>query len=328
MGVKNREYMATIYGMTIDEVCDWCEENCRAFIISEEVGSKEKRFHLQVLIQFENPRSFREINKNLNNCNMGTIHKESSIRCAYAYCTKGLNENAREDKYKDNWDDYVLFKEVMKREPECYESDVEFLWKENQGKRKDLELIHEMVEDGSNMREIISQASNYQGIKTAEKLLEYFEKPRDFQPEVYWFWGKTETGKSRTARELAGKDYYEANTNGKWWNGYDGHECVIIDDFRYDWKTFQDMLKMLDRYGYRVETKGGMRQLVAKKIFITCPYTPQEAYKYNSEEDLRQLLRRITEIRKFTETGTEVLEQKSGEVILDSPSSPETSEEF
>ncbi len=329
MGIKNREYCITIHKMNIEDASDWCEKNCSAWILSEEVG-KEGKLHLQGLIQFQNPRSYKAVSKALGNCHTETIHKKSSIKNAYEYCLKGTittepdGETGLDAACQS--EDYLRFVEIMKRNPIAWEGG-EFNWKTDQGKRSDLELVHEMVEDGSNMREIISQAKNYQGIKTAEKLLEYFEKPRDFKPEVYWFWGKTETGKSKTARELAGDDYYEGNYNGKWWNGYDGHHSVIIDDFRYNWKDFADMLKMLDRYGYRVKTKGGMRQLVAKKIFITCPYTPRVAYKYNCDEDLCQLERRITEIRRFG-SGTEVLEQKSGEVILDSPSSSETAEEF
>lgn len=331
MGIKNREYCVVIYTMDLESVTVWCENNCLAFIVGEEVGKEKERYHIQGLVQFKNPRSWEQVKKELGNCNMGTIHKNSTIRLAYEYCTKGQDKDERLGKWKNKDDDYLLFKKIMDREPLLWESETEFLWKEDQGKRTDLELIHTMVDDGSNMREIISQAANYQGIRTAEKLLEYFEKPRDFKPEVYWFWGKSETGKSRTARELAGDDVYEANVNGKWWNGYDRHESVVIDDFRYDWKKFEDMLKMCDRYGYRVETKGGMRQLVAKKIFITCPYTPREAYKYNCEEDLIQLERRLTEIREFrsvSESGTEVSGTEVGEVILNSPTSSATAEEF
>ena len=65
----------------------------------------------------------------------------------------------------------------------------------------------------------------------------------------------------------------------KWWQGYDGYENVILDDFRGDFAPLHYMLQVLDRYPFSVEVKGGSRQLLAKRIWITCPYTPEEVYK-------------------------------------------------
>jgi len=312
MGIKNRDYFVTIYPdgsvEQFEGICDWLDENAIAWTMGEEVGEKELKYHVQGLIQFEHPRSFAEVSKRLYNCNM---RKPKSIREVEKYCKKGA---CVRDMGEMGEGDFERFVKVMGREPMCYENG-EYNYKEKQGKRSDLEMVHEMVNDGANMREIICESSNYQCIRTAEKCLDYFEKARDFRPEVYWFWGETGTGKSRTAHELAseefGEDVYETNDNGKWWNGYDGHKCVIIDDFRYDWISFKGLLKLTDRYGYRVETKGGMRQLLAKKIYITCPHTPSGEYKYATTENLTQLERRITEIRKFG-SGTEVVAQKSG----------------
>jgi len=52
--------------------------------------------------------------------------------------------------------------------------------------------------------------------------------------------------------------YWKDDT--KWWDGYDKHESIVIDDFRASNIEFNHLLKLLDRYPMRIETKGGYRQ--------------------------------------------------------------------
>ncbi len=166
------------------------------------------------------------------------------------------------------------------------------------GRRSDLEKVREFIADGKSMEYVVQNCSSYQGIKGAEKILLYCEPPRDFPPVVYWFYGATGTGKTRRAMSLA-EEYSRENSgriwiSGKslrWWEGYDAHPIVIIDDFRKDFCTFHELLRILDRYQYRVENKGGSRQLRAKIIIITSPYSPE--ITYDTREDIQQLLRRI-----------------------------------
>lgn len=165
------------------------------------------------------------------------------------------------------------------------------------GARTDLDKARKLAEENG-MRAVTS-VCNYQQIKTAEKYLEYNEEERDWVPTVYWFHGPTGTGKSRTAREICpSDDTYVKNDASKWWTGYDAHEFVIIDDFRATWWSFTEMLRILDRYACRVETKGGQRQLLAKTIVVTSADSPEKCYGL-CLESLRQLLRRITEVRSF-----------------------------
>jgi len=85
----------------------------------------------------------------------------------------------------------------------------------------------------------------------------------------------------------------------KWFDGYDAHPDIIVDDFRRDFCTFHELLRILDRYPFRVETKGGSRQLLAKNTVITCPWKPDIIYQSRSQEDIGQLLRRIDEVKLF-----------------------------
>lgn len=172
-----------------------------------------------------------------------------------------------------------------------------------QGKRTDIEEVREQLAAGCAMTEICDTARSFQAIRGAEMILKYRESVRSWLPEVHWFYGPTGSGKTRTAYELA-PNAWMSGKNLKWWDGYDAHEDVIIDDFRGDFCTYHELLRILDRYPYRVEVKGGSRQLLARRFFITAPFHPRNAYQ--TLEDKAQLLRRISVIREFLPAGTEV----------------------
>lgn len=169
-----------------------------------------------------------------------------------------------------------------------------------QGARNDIKDVVNLVKE-CNMRQIAEQCTSYQSLRTAEKMIVYFEKKRTFKPRVLWFYGATGTGKTKLAFEMLTEEYgiddvYMTMDTNSWWQGYDGHRGVIIDDMRRDFSKFHVLLRLLDRYPYQVETKGGSRQLLAETMIITCPFMPEEMY--NGREDVQQLIRRIDE-RKF-----------------------------
>lgn len=218
--------------------------------------------HLQGFIYFQNPRSFNAIKKLMPKAHIEVMKGTPSQ--AADYCKK--------DK------DFCEKGELPK-----------------QGARNDLDEIRKVLQETNKMSEVVKIATSYQSVKMAEQILKYHEKPRNWKPEVFWFYGKTGSGKSKLAYEILGEDCYTCLSTGRWFDGYDAHDNVIIDDFRKDFMKFHDLLRLLDRYAYRVETKGGTRQFLAKKIIITSPHHP--AFVYETREDVQQLIRRIDEIR-------------------------------
>lgn len=165
-----------------------------------------------------------------------------------------------------------------------------------QGQRTDMQKVRNLIAEDPKMSSIIQQVGSLQSIRTAEKLLIYKEPVRNWKTEVYWFCGATGTGKSKEAFELY-PDAYVAMDTGEWWEGYDAHDVVIIDDMRRDFLKFHQLLKLFDRYPYRVQFKGGSRQFLAKTIIVTSCYSPEEMF--DTREDIQQLLRRLTKIKYF-----------------------------
>jgi len=170
-----------------------------------------------------------------------------------------------------------------------------------QGQRTDLDEIRSVIRDTGRMSQVVNIATSYQSVKMAEQILKYHEPTRKYTPDfkVYWFWGKTGKGKTKTAEALAESlspgDWHATQGNGKWWDGYDAHPLVIIDDLRASFCSFDEMLRILQPNRLRIEVKGGTRQLLANTFIITSPYHPENLYR--TVEDVTQLTRRITEIR-------------------------------
>lgn len=162
------------------------------------------------------------------------------------------------------------------------------------GVRKDWQEINSNVKAGlSVVQQIEKGYGSLHNIQHIEKISKYLEPKRNWMPNVYWVYGEAGIGKSRWAYDTFGIDNIYTVINFTWWDGYDGHETILIDDYRADFCKFHDLLKLLDRYPYQVPIKGGFRQLRAKNIIITCPIHWNEIWESRTDEDLAQLSRRI-----------------------------------
>lgn len=165
-----------------------------------------------------------------------------------------------------------------------------------QGKRTDLDKVRDLVTSGANIKSIIMEASSLQSIKTAQVIMPYLEDKRMWKTKVNWLWGPTGTGKSHTAWSEAGPEAY-APLSYKWWQGYDRHAHVVLDDIRPGWATFDEFLRLFDKYPLTVEYKGGSRQFQAKEIWVTAPMPPLQFFEGVNGEAMNQIIRRIEVVR-------------------------------
>jgi len=160
-----------------------------------------------------------------------------------------------------------------------------------QGSRTDLLAVVETLKKGT-LSDVIDEHPEtfikyHSGI---EKYSQRYQQERNFKPKVVWIHGPTGTNKTRTVVEKHKSLWISLNTL-KWWDGYENQEACLIDDFRGDFCTFHELLRILDRYPYTVQVKGSTRKLNSKYMYITSCYPPHKVYE--TREDIKQLLRRI-----------------------------------
>ena len=118
-----------------------------------------------------------------------------------------------------------------------------------QGRRSDLGEVAGMVLGGSSFFDI-ARAHPTTWIRYGKGVVALraavLDKPRDWPADVHVFVGPTGTGKSRAAHAEGGDSIYVlCDPTGKWWDGYAGHETVIIDDYRGE-IGFTYLLKLPD----------------------------------------------------------------------------------
>lgn len=233
---------------------------CIYIIVGNEIGENNTP-HLQIYAEFANGVTFKRV-------------RAWFTRPPHIEARMGTRDQARAYSMKEN--NYIERGE----------------WR-IQGERNDLDAVRQQALDGG--LQAVTRTRNAQQIRVAEKFLEYNEEERDWAPEVIWIWGAPGIGKSRQAAEIAGDRHTYHKDTTKWWSKYDAHEVVIINEFRDSMWELRFMLQLLDRYPFRVEYKGGFREMLARTIIITS-VKPPESHYVGIQEDPHQLQRRITQI--------------------------------
>jgi hypothetical protein len=173
-----------------------------------------------------------------------------------------------------------------------------------QGARNDLVSVVQAIKDGASKRELLDvhPQAYARAYRMCQDALLIFGKCRQWQPEVVVYWGETGTGKTRRAYEEAtqgnnGSAYL--HPGGGWFDGYDGEERVIFDDFGGSEFKLTYLLKLLDRYPMRVPVKGSFVQWIPKKIWITSNYGPKDWYPNAKDEHVKALFRRFSRVVRF-----------------------------
>lgn len=239
------------------------------------------RLHHQGYVEFSEPVTLSTVKRRLANTRLHLEPRRGTQSQAIAYCKKDGGD----------W--------------------VEHGERRQQGKRTDLAIVRGLMERGGSIRSLFRHDTvfSYQCIRYAEKYASIMGAGRSpdapYGPVIRWYWGPTGSGKTRAAFDEAkcdyGDDVWWANGSLQWYDGYDAHKAVILDDFRPEWTgaSLSTMLRLLDRFPMRVPVKGGFVQWVPEVVWITCPRAPEECY-LEAGEDIEQLTRRVTVVKEFT----------------------------
>lgn len=161
---------------------------------------------------------------------------------------------------------------------------------------KDWERIWTLAKEGQ-MLEIPADVRvlHYRTLRT---IASDFSRPIAVERTVQVFYGPPGTGKSRRAWQEAGLDAYPKDPRSKFWDGYQGEENVVIDEFRGG-VDIAHVLRWFDRYPVRVEIKGASSVLRSRNIWITSNIHPTLWYPMLDELTMGALLRRLN-IEEFT----------------------------
>lgn len=174
-----------------------------------------------------------------------------------------------------------------------------------QGARTDLESIAAEIASGASMREI-STAYAGQFIRYHRGLRAYaaLQAPqRSFQTKCVVWWGPPGGGKSYRAFQLDnGEDIFsvmpprDRKGGAVWWDGYDGHKTVIIDDF-YGWLPRDLMYRLVDCHpSATVEPKGTSVPFTSRLVAITSNTPPEWWWKIGLGAMMRRLSAPIGEV--------------------------------
>lgn len=156
--------------------------------------------------------------------------------------------------------------------------------------KKDWDVIRKQAEEGD--FSAIPADIYIRCYNNLKRIAMDYSKCPAIERTCYVFWGRTGTGKSRRAWDEAGIQAFAKDPRTKWWCGYQSQENVIIDEFRGD-ISISHILRWLDRYPVRVETKGGATPLLARTIWITSNLDPRKWYSDLDQDSLAALLRRL-----------------------------------
>ncbi|AIF76250.1 Rep [Bat circovirus] len=163
------------------------------------------------------------------------------------------------------------------------------------GQRNDFLALKEAADNGMSEKQLWLEfpAVMDRSWRSITRYRSLTTNPRDWVTRIYLLIGKPGIGKTRFCRRIAPNAYWK-QCDTKWWDGYDGHEDVVLDDF-YGWIQFRTMLRLCDRYAEMVESKGGQHQFLAKRLFITSNGEPREWYPNIPDNRFDALQRRLDE---------------------------------
>lgn len=269
MSQKGKAWVFTVNNYTDEDVeyVKACE--CRCIVVGREVGENGTP-HLQGAVVFANALTMKGIKKR-------------------------LGKRAHVEKMRGTWEESVTYctkdADVLRHDGEPPST---------QGKRNDIAEFTEAIANGLTEVEAYEQFPGmmakypkyYGGYKDAKQRATY----RSTMTKCTWYWGETGTGKSHQAFENYDPAtwYVHEDSDKGWWDGYDGQETVVINEYRGK-IDYAQLLSLIDKWPKKVSRRGREPcPFVAKHVIITCPMTPEQCYAaVGMTDSIEQLLRRV-----------------------------------
>ena len=99
------------------------------------------------------------------------------------------------------------------------------------------------------------------------------------QVTVIWLFGVAGAGKTRLAREIAGKQgrpYFMSGSSRDIFEDYASESVIVLDELRPKVLAYQDLLRLFDPFGAEVKAPSRYfdKHIAADMIIVTSPYSP------------------------------------------------------
>jgi len=263
---KGKSWFLTINNWTIEEKAFAEALPCQRKIIAEELAPTTGTPHIHIAIIFKSSKRWAAMKK---------LFPRADVR-----------------QMRGRWSD----QEYLLKEGNAYIED-----NTKQGQRTDIELFVKdaQVETEQKILEVHPGAwCKYQRAYSRLKEMKEKKASRAFRHlNVIVHWGYTGTWKTRIAYDLGGHIWKPSAP--EWWNGYEGEEIIIIDEF-YGQMRAARFLSLLDGYQCRLPTKGGFTYARWTTVYITSNVHPDDWYAGKIPESVKQaMMRRIKKVVYF-----------------------------
>ncbi len=173
-------------------------------------------------------------------------------------------------------------------------------WK-TQGKRTDIESFRELSRVSKTTLEVANaDFGNYCKYHKAVDKYRFMVAKQKARKQrninVIIIWGDTGVGKTSWAWENYPELFPMHASNMKWWDGYDGEEVILIDEYSNQTKLPR-LLGLLDKFMLKLQTKGGHCWALWHTVIITSNLKyPDDWHIHAREVHKRALARRVTKV--------------------------------
>lgn len=255
MSTKTRNFCFTLFNLDFDHdhLYNQNIERIKYLVLQKEECPETKKQHYQGYCEIKNPLTYAGIKRLFADEKMHIEPRMGTAEQAANYCKK------EESRIDGPWEYGTI---------------------SQQGKRNDLEDAVEIIKNGNTL-EYLAQEKPMVFVKFSRGMKELYNtlnKPAERPaPHIEYHWGAPGAGKSRYAHTTYPDAYHCIDNKEAWFDGYDGQDAVIFDDFQ-GLIPRAHILKLLDRWPHRMPIKGGFVPIKATKFIFTSNSPPTAMY--------------------------------------------------